>query len=103
MDFNPCKIEWLWVSGASDEKVLSSLVLDGMALIQMNLVCNLGVLLDSRLLLEKHGAAIARKAFAYIQVVHRALLMNTHILMNSCLDYCNSFFLGQSLKSIKKL
>lgn len=47
---------------------LSSLTVDGVALPQTDPVHNLGVLLDSQLLLKEQLAVLARRAFAQPQV-----------------------------------
>lgn len=85
------RMQWLWVFRHSDDKVLLPLILNRMALSQMDKVHNLGVLLDSRLLLEEKVAAMARRPFAYFQVVHQlhpflvweALLTIIHGLLTS--------------------
>lgn len=111
LQLNPGKTEWLWVNGSSVSGTLSSLELDGIALPQTDPVHNLGVLLDSRLLLEEQVAAMARRAFAQLRVVHQlrpfldrdALRTVTHALVISRIDYCNAFYMGLPLKSIRKL
>lgn len=57
------RLQWLWVFRHSDDKALLPLILNGMALSQMNK--------DSWLLLEEKVAAMARRAFSYLQVVHQ--------------------------------
>ena len=57
---NPGKMEWLWVNGCSISRPWSSLVLDGVALPQTDLGRNMGVLLDSQLLLKEQVAVMAR-------------------------------------------
>lgn len=66
---NPRKTECLCIFRACDDKVLSSLVLDGVALPQMNPVHNLGVLLESWFLLEDPVPGVARRAFAQLRIV----------------------------------
>ena len=59
---------------------------------------NLGVLLDSQLLLKEQVAVVARRALAQLCVVRQlypfldqeALQMVTHALVISHIDYCNA-------------
>lgn len=98
LDIRKSKVRtgWLWfilefdwsgwdpsVSGS-----LSSLVLDGVALFQIDPVHNLEALLDSQVLLEVQVADMPRRAFAQLHVVQqlcsfldkKALLLITHTL-----------------------
>lgn len=70
LQLNPGKMDWIWVYGASGSRHLSFLVLDGMALPQTDLVHNLVFFLDSRLLLKKQVAIVARRCFTQLHVVH---------------------------------
>ncbi|KAM6466454.1 uncharacterized protein PHA67_012250 [Liasis olivaceus] len=111
LQLNPGKTEWLWVGGSSVSRSLPSLVLDGVALPQTDPVHNLGVLLDSRLLLKEQVAVMAKRAFAQLRVVHQlhpfldreSLQSVTHALVISHIDYCNALYMGLPLKSIRKL
>lgn len=47
-----------------------SLALDGVALPQTELVCNLGFFLDSWILSKEQGTTMARRAFAHFGVAH---------------------------------
>lgn len=83
------------------------LIMDGMALPQIDLVHNQELLLDSWLLLKEQVKAIARRAFGDLWIVCQlhpsldweTLLAVTHALMLSCLDYCSERYLGLPLKS----
>lgn len=85
---------------------MQSLVLGGVAVPQTDLLCNVGALLDSQLLLKSR---CAYKGFCMLsccaQVVFlywRAQLIVTHALVTSQLDYYNVLYIGP-LKSIQKL
>lgn len=98
LDIRKSKVRtgWLWlilefVWSGWDPSVsgsLSSLVLDGVALFQIDPVHNLEALLDSQVLLEVQVADMPRRAFAQLHVVQqlcsfldkKALLLITHTL-----------------------
>lgn len=63
------KMEWLWVAGVPEDNNLSSLALDVVALLQIDLVHGLSILLNLQLLLEEQEANCGRWAFAHLQVV----------------------------------
>lgn len=78
--------------------------LNGVPLLQGELECNLGVVLDMWFLFTK---AVARKTFV-IQLVYQfcldqeVQLMVRHALVPSHLSYCHIFYIGLALKSIWK-
>lgn len=90
--------------GPSESNSLSSLVLDGAALLQTDLVHHLRFLLDSWLLLEEQVAAIAERAFAscYIASWTGRPYQSLMPIVISQLDYCNAFYMGLPLKVIRK-
>lgn len=67
---------------------------------------SLGVLLDLQQLLKQQMTAMARRAFAQLYVVYwflpfldwEALLMITHVLINSWMDYCNTLYMNSITK-----
>ncbi|XP_053112476.1 uncharacterized protein LOC128327575 [Hemicordylus capensis] len=111
LKLNPDKTEVLLVSRRAnrDEEILP--VLDGVALPLKEQVRSLWVLLDPALLLGAQVEAVARGAFARLQLVHQLcpflekadLATVTHALVTSQLDYCNTLYVGLPLKNIQKL
>lgn len=71
----------------------------------MNLMCNLGVFLDSQLLLEQ-VLAMAKRAFAHLvctSCIQEDLFIVSHALETSHLDYCHMIYIGLYLRNIQKL
>ncbi|XP_053100645.1 uncharacterized protein LOC128322765 [Hemicordylus capensis] len=110
-ELNPDKMEVMLVSRRAnrDEEILP--VLDGVALPLKEQVCSLGVLLDLALLLEAQVEVVARGAFAWLRLARQLrpflekadLATETHALVTSQLDYCDTLFVGLPLKNIWKL
>lgn len=53
--------------------ILGFTIFDEVALTHGDLVCNLGAILDSQLLLEEQVTFVIRRAFAQLQLVHQLL------------------------------
>ncbi|XP_062832349.1 uncharacterized protein LOC134297776 [Anolis carolinensis] len=74
-------------------------------------VRSLWVILDSSLSLEPQVSAVARGAFAQLKLVRQLrpylgkpdLATVVHALVTSCLDYCNTLYVGLPLKTVRKL
>lgn len=56
-------------SGGTVSRLVPALVLDGTAIPHINPVYNLGVVLDSLLLLSEHMAIMARRAFEQVHLI----------------------------------
>lgn len=108
---NLCKTEGLWAHGALRSRNLTSLVLDGVALLQTGLVHNLGILLALWLLLKQQIAVMARKNVTQLRVMlqlfsflaQESLCLVTQVLAIWPLDYSNVLYMQLLLKSIAKL
>lgn len=82
-----------------------------MILTQTDLVHNLGVLLNSQLLLEEQMAVLARRVFAQLCIVHHlcpffnneALLTVTCTLVTPRMDYYDDVYMRLPLKRYLKL
>lgn len=77
----------------------------GLQVLQIELVCNLGVILDLQLLLQEQIVAVATRAFAHLHVVHKLWLFLDHDHGYSCLGHLPTglLYMGLSLKSTQKL
>lgn len=103
-------MEWLWVRNPSVPRSLSFLVRWDCTT-QTDLVHNLGILLDSQLLLEEQVEVGARRIFAQLHLVHplwpfldkQSLCSVTHTLIHSYLEYCNVLYMDLLLKSTWRL
>lgn len=92
-----------WFQGSGE------VILDRASLAQM--LCNLGVVLDSWLLLKDQVAAIDRRAFVQLQFMNQLcsfldleILLRIHSsLVTSQLDYYNTLYMGSPLKTILKI
>lgn len=77
----------------------------------IELFCNVGVLLHSRLLLKEQVVVRAKEALAQIHLVHQlcpfldqeALIMIIHALITSDLDYCNVLYVELLMNNTWKL
>lgn len=87
-------------------RIMQSSVLDGVAVPQTDLMCNLGVLLDSQLLLKSRcaykGFSMLSCCAPVVFLHRRAQLIVTSALVTSQLDYYHVFYIGP-LKGIEKL
>lgn len=90
-------------------RTIPSLVLDGSA---PNRPCvQSGIVLELRLLLEDQVVVVARGAFAQSCIVYQlypfsdwgAVLMVTHAIFTTRLDYCNANYMELPLKRMQKL
>lgn len=84
---------------------------DGVALPLKEPVSRLGFLLDSQLLQGGQLVDVVQRAFVQLRLVHQLqpyqsdldLAMVDHALVSSCLDYCNTLYMGLPLKMVQKL
>ena len=69
------------------------------------------MLLDPSLTLEAQVDSVARGTFLHLQKLYqlqpylgeRSLMTVTHALVTSCIDYCNAFYVGLPLKTVRRL
>uniref|UniRef100_A0A803TUY7 Reverse transcriptase domain-containing protein n=1 Tax=Anolis carolinensis TaxID=28377 RepID=A0A803TUY7_ANOCA len=102
LNLNPDKTEVLLVSQKAEQGIGLQPVLDGVTLPLKAQVRSLGVFLDSSLSLEPQVSAVARGAFAQLKLMCQLrpylgkpdLAMVVHALVKSCLDYCNTLYVG---------
>uniref|UniRef100_A0A803TWX8 Reverse transcriptase domain-containing protein n=1 Tax=Anolis carolinensis TaxID=28377 RepID=A0A803TWX8_ANOCA len=105
------KTEVLLFSRKAEQGTGLQPMLDGVTLPLKTQVRSLGILLDSSLSLEPQVSAVARGAFAQLRLVHQLrpylgkpdLATVVHALVTSCLDYCNTLYVGLPLKTARKL
>lgn len=87
------------------------LILERVALIPKLSVRSLGLLLDADLLLDGEVAAVASGSYHQLRQVHqlhpffdkRDLMMVTHALVPSRLDYCHVDYVGMPLNVPQKM
>ncbi|KAF7250121.1 Butyrophilin subfamily 2 member A1 [Varanus komodoensis] len=111
LKLNPDKTEVLLVGGSGFGEGELNLVLNGVALPPRDKVRSLGVLLDPELSLEAQVTAAARSAFLQLRLIHQlrpyleydCLATVTHALVTSCLDLCNTLYVGLPLKMVRIL
>lgn len=77
----------------------------GLQVLQIELVCNLGVIIDLQLLLQEQIVAEATRAFGHLHVVHQLWMFLDHDHGYSCLGHLPTglLYMGVSLKSTQKL
>lgn len=101
-----------WVAlGPPESRNLSALILDGITLSQTDPVNNLGVLLDSWLLLKEQVVVIVRRAITQLQFVHQlcsfldeeALRSTTYAVPIFFIVYCNVLYMRLPLNNIQTL
>ncbi|KAF7249234.1 1-phosphatidylinositol 4,5-bisphosphate phosphodiesterase beta-1 [Varanus komodoensis] len=108
LKLNPDKMEVLLVGGLGSGVGALDIVLDGAALALKDRVCRLGVLLNPELSLEAQVTDVVRSTFLQLQLSHQlrpyleddCLATVTHALVTSQLDYCNTLYMGLSLKTV---
>lgn len=74
-------------------------------------LCSLGILLDFQHLLKQQAIVMARRAFAQLHVVYwllpfldwEALLMITHVLINSCIAMHSRWRVSQSINLVQNM
>ncbi|KAF7237627.1 cGMP-inhibited 3',5'-cyclic phosphodiesterase A [Varanus komodoensis] len=111
LNLNPDKTEALLVGGSGFGEGGFDLVLNGVALPLRDKVRSLGVLLDPELSLEAQVTAVARSAFFQLRLIHQlrpyleydCLATVTHVLVTSCLDFCDTLYVGLPLKTVRIL
>lgn len=110
LQIKPGKTEWLWILRPTGSRIMPSLVFYENTLAQTDPVCNLGILLNSQLLLDEQVAVVARRTFSQLHLRHQwsfldqqAQLTLTHTLVTSRLEYSNALYMGLPLNSIWKL
>ena len=83
----------------------------GNCLSPMDVVCNLGVLFDSKFSFTNHVNSVIKSYFANLRDLHHiqhflsydVSVMVANALVSSRLDYCNSLFPNLSSKNITRL
>uniref|UniRef100_A0A8D2J284 Reverse transcriptase domain-containing protein n=1 Tax=Varanus komodoensis TaxID=61221 RepID=A0A8D2J284_VARKO len=111
LKLNPDKTEVLLVGGSGFGEGELNLVLNGVALPPRAKVRSLGMLLDPELSLEAQVTTAARSAFLQLRLIHQlrpyleydCLATVTHALVTSHLDFCNAFYVGLPLKTVRIL
>uniref|UniRef100_A0A3B1IP97 Reverse transcriptase domain-containing protein n=1 Tax=Astyanax mexicanus TaxID=7994 RepID=A0A3B1IP97_ASTMX len=97
--------------GNSNERHRLSAYLDSKSLKSKELVCNLGVQMDSDLTFNSHVKAVTKSAFYHLKNINKIrdflskadLEKLIHAFISSRIDYCNGLLTGLPKKTIKQL
>jgi len=113
LKLNPTKTEVLWLGSSQQLSQISitDIPLQSTTIRVGEVAGDLGVIIDSKLSLSAHAAALCRTGFYHLRQLHPMLRSITHeaartriqAFISSHLDYCNSLLYGVSDNLIRRV